>query len=422
VDDVVCEPLGALRRLLVMRRFGVASVALLTVAACSSQATPRSTTNAEAITTTMVPASTSTTDMWTTTTTFTASVSPSISSISLDQPVSLRVLAIRPNNPSLAVLDFLERTTTVYPPGAHALPRDATDGAVSTPNRDWIIWTNGVARLFAGSLDHVDLVLGPSPPREISGFAPALRVIPTPDGDRAWLVQPGITFGDNDYPTLVELVTMTDGESLLSLETDGTAFPVAATNDGLVLNTHSWFDTGDGFTVEPGSEVVVHLSDDGTTVRVGEGIAVAASPTRVIRTSSNRLFISASDGSDEVEVAAPFDGTWIGVGGPMIPSSAMPLQTLSPDGTEMLIGLGRQLDVNGTPADSELIGVSLMDGSTRTIAEFEGPTPFATWSSDGNWIALLWQKDITLINSIDPETVRHMEDVVPPDHFPLAAG
>ena len=75
-----------------------------------------------------MPVNTSTTLLSTTTTIFKTSVSPSVSSISLDPPVPLRVLAIRPNSPSLAVLDYSERTTTVYPPGAHALPGDATDG------------------------------------------------------------------------------------------------------------------------------------------------------------------------------------------------------------------------------------------------------------------------------------------------------
>src|SRR5690606_21151610 len=130
---------------------------------------------------------------------------PTLSSIPIDQDVSLRVLAVRPNNPSLAVLDLTERTTTIYPPGAHAMPRDATDGAVATPDRDWIIWTNGVARLFTGALGEASAELGPNPPREISSYAPALRVVPAPDSDRAWLVQPGLTAGGDDYPTLVDL-------------------------------------------------------------------------------------------------------------------------------------------------------------------------------------------------------------------------
>jgi hypothetical protein len=355
--------------------------------------------------------------------------------ISLDEPVALKVLAVRPNNPSLAVIDLFERTTTVYPPGVHALPLDSTDGAVSTPDRNWIIWTNGVARLLTDSLDRVDVVLGPSPPREITGYAPALRVIPTPDGDRAWLVQPGITSGTDNYPTLVDLVDVDDASILLSVEADRASFPVGATDTGLVLNVHEWFDTGDGFVTEPGTEFTFHLLEDGTTIPIGEGVAIAASPTRVVRLAcepdptgcdpygrANRLLISAPDGSGEIEVAKPFDGTWLNIGGPMIPSDAMPFQTTSPDGSEMLVSLGADLDPNHVPSQSALVAVNLADGSVRTIAEVEGRTPFATWSSDGEWIALLWRQDITLINSANPQLRVDLEGVVPEDHWPLAAG
>lgn len=345
-----------------------------------------------------------------------------VSSIPIDQDVSLRVLAVRPNNPSLAVIDLAERTTTIYPPGAHALPLDATDGAVATPEGDWIIRTSGIARLFANSLDQVDQVLGPNPPREISGYSPALRVVPITNGDRAWLVQPGITFGAEHHPTLVDLVSVSGGSTLLSIETDGSAFPVGATNTGVVLNVHDWRDTGNGFVTEPGTELVVHVLEDGTTVPIGEGRAIAASATRVVRVASDRLLVSTPDGNSELEVANPSEGTWIGIGGPMIPSDAMPFQTVSPDGSEVLVSLGRQLDANGAPADSELLAVDLLDGTARTIAEFDGATPFATWSSDGRWIALFWQDDITLIEADDPRSQLFLEDVVPEDHFPLAAG
>lgn len=365
---------------------------------------------------------TSTAPPSTTSTTTLASTEPTVSPVPIDQDVSLRVLAVRPNNPSLAVIDLAEGTTTIYPPGAHAMPLDATDGAVATPEGDWIIWTSGVASLFAGPLDQVDLVLGPKPPRHITGYAPALRVVPTPDADRAWLVQPGITYGQDHHPTLVDLVGVPDGSPLLSIETEGSAFPVAATDAGLVLNVHDWLDTGDGFVTEPGTELVVHMLDDGTTVPVGEGRAIAASPTRVVRIASDRLLVSGPDGSGEVEVVKPFDGTWMQVGGPMIPSDAMPFQTVSPDGSEVLVRLGRELDVNGTPADSELLAVNLSDGSTRRIAESNGETPLATWSSDGQWIALFWRNDITLINSADTGTQLLLEEVIPEDHFPLAAG
>jgi hypothetical protein len=85
--------------------------------------------------------------------------SPIVSALPLAAPIPIRILAVRFNNPSLAVLDFEARTMTVYPPRAHAVPLDAVDGAVMTPNRELIIWTQGIARLFEDSLNSMDLEL-----------------------------------------------------------------------------------------------------------------------------------------------------------------------------------------------------------------------------------------------------------------------
>ena len=343
--------------------------------------------------------------------------------IPLEEPVSLRVLAVRGNNPpSLAILDLSEGETTIYEMGVHALSANPVGGAVATPDRDWIIWSNGIAYRFSNSLDTIDIELGPNPPRQISGYAPALRVVPEPGGTRAWLVQPGLTFGSEDYPTLVDLVALDDATSQLSVEVDGSAFPIASTDTGLVLNTHRWLDTGDGFVTEPGSETTIHLTDDGTVNQVGTGWAIAAGPSRIARTTDGELVISGPDGSNEVQVTKSFEGTWVDLGGPMVPSDAMPLQTVAPDGSELLVSLGRDLDVNGKPAYSELVAVDLDDGSTRSIAQYDGRTPFATWSSDGQWIALLGPDDITLINATDPNNVHSLEGVVPDEHYPLAAG
>ena len=360
---------------------------------------------------------------------------PVVSALDVGETVPLRVLAIRPNNPSLAVLDLEAGTTTVYPPGAHALPLDATDGAVMTPDRDLIVWTQGVARLFSGSLDHVDVELGPSPPRSIPSYAPALRAVPTLRTDQVWLVQPGIGWGDNDYPTLVELVPLGGGEAVLRIELDPAAFPVAATEAGLIFNTHEWLDTGDGFEVEPGSESALHLAADGTTSRIGPGSAFASSSTRVARLvcpadrptcdtnlDANILVLSDTDGGHQVEVPADGDGTWANVGGPMIPSDAMPFQTVSPDGSELLVRSGQALDVNGVPSQSVLVAVDLADGTLRPIGEFDDETPLAAWSADGQWIALFWQDDIYLVNAESPDTTLMFTGVIPSDHFPLAAG
>ena len=395
-------------------------VALVAVfAACSSDGAVPTTETSEATattspTTTQPPRSSSTTE---------SPSEPTVTPIPIEEPVSLRVLAVRGNNPpSLAVVDLSEGKTTVYEMGVHALSADPVDGAVATPDADWIIWSNGIAYRFGDSLDAIDVQLGPDPPRQISGYAPALRVVPMPDGRRAWLVQPGITFGSDDYPTLVDLITLDDAASQLSVEVDGSAFPIASTNTGLILNTHRWFDTGDGFVTEPGSEATIQLTDDGTTTQVGTGLAIAASPTRIARMSNGDLVISDPDGGNQVQVAKPFEGTWIDLGGPMVPSDAMPLQTVSPDGSELVVSISQDLDANGNPAYSELIAVDLSDGSTRTLSQSDGRTPCATWSSDGEWIALLGRDDITLVNATDPNNIQSLEDVIPDEHYPLAGG
>lgn len=353
-----------------------------------------------------------------------------VASFPVDEEIRLRVLATRPNNLSLAVIDFEVGRTTVYPPGLHSLPLDASDGAVMTPTRDWILWGGNDAWLLPSAPDGPVETLEPEIQESHSGIAPALRVIPTPEGDRVWVVQPGSTYANNDWPTLIELEPINSGEPILQVEADGEAFPVAATNNGLVLNHSTLFDTGDGWAVRPGSEKVTHLLEDGTTVDVGDGIAIAASGTRIARLMrqedrgslrrGNELVISDVDGSREIEVSKPFPGIWFHVGGPGVPSDAMPLQTVSPDGSELLVGLARRLDVNNMPVEAVLVAVDLATGETRVTSEER--TLLANWSADGQWIATHWRSEITLINSSDPQTILRFENIVPADHFVLAAG
>jgi hypothetical protein len=106
----------------------------------------------------------------------------------------------------------------------------------------------------------------------------------------------------------------------------------------------------------------------------------------------------------------------------MIPSDAMPFQTVSPDGSELLVRIGQSLDVNGVPSHSALVAVDLADGTVRTIAEFDDETPLAAWSSDGQWIALFCGRDVHLLNATNPDTTLTFAGVIPADHFPLAAG
>lgn len=368
------------------------------------------------------------------------SPAPIVTGLAVGQSIPLRVLAVRPNNPSLALLDFRAGTRTVYPPDSHAVPPDAVDGAVMTRNGEIIIWTQGIARLFTDSLDSVDVELEPSARLSIDGFSPALRVAPTPDGQRAWLVQPGIGYGAETQPTLAELIELPTGRHLESLEIDGNALPVGATNTGLVLNTERLFDTGDGWTSEPGSQRVLHLLEDGSVVDIGDGRAIAASPNAIVRLvcpesgtpecgphSINDLIVDRLDSTSTDVVLPPTRGTWMPVGGPSIPTDALSLQTVSPDGIKLLISHGQTDGAGDVPTESALLLVDLRDGSSRTIAEFDGAPPMATWptaawSADGEWIALFFSRDIHLVNANDPENAIMLTDVIPEDHYPLAAG
>ena len=70
---------------------------------------------------------------------------------------------MRENNPpSLAAVDLSEGDTTIYEMGVHAMSADPVDGDVAAPDGDWSIWSRGTAYRFGGSLDPIDVQLGPS--------------------------------------------------------------------------------------------------------------------------------------------------------------------------------------------------------------------------------------------------------------------
>ncbi len=348
--------------------------------------------------------------------------------LALDRVIPLQILAVRPNSPSLVLLDLERGTSTVYPPGVNALPLDAIDGAVMTPGRELVIWTQGVARVFEGSLDQVDSELKPDPLRNLASFAPALQVIPTAEGGKAWLVQPGIRATTGTYPTLIELVEISGGRRLLAREADTGSYPVAVTATGLVLNTERLLGAGDEREADLGSQRVVHLREDGTITEVGPGRAIAATSATIVRLvcpSTNikcELRTSDTNGSDERVIDQPFEGDWASVGGPVIPSDAMPLSVVSPDGTELLIAIGQNIDAYSAPDQYALFVVDLEEGSARQVAESLDPFPLATWSRDGRWIALFDDGDLLLIDATDIEVTISLKDLIPKDHFPLAAG
>jgi hypothetical protein len=111
---------------------------------------------------------------------------------------------------------------------------------------------------------------------------------------------------------------------------------------------------------------------------------------------------------------------WRSVGGPAIPSDAMPLQATSPSGLEMLVSISRTVDINATPIDPTLVAVNLDDGTSRAIADIRPGV--AAWSSEGRWIVVIFGRDLTLTASDDPDRVIELPGVIPENFWPLAAG
>ncbi len=338
-----------------------------------------------------------------------------VTDLPTDSRLPLQVLAVRPSPPSVSLVDFEAGVAAAYPPGVHALPSDAVSGAVAVPGGGFVVVSDGVARYVAGPFDEAPQIVGPAKPRRVEGVAPVVRVHPTPDGGRLWLVQPGIGFGDDPQPALAELVSLPGGEQVMAAALDPTALPVGAVASGLVLNTERLVDTGDGFTTEPGSEQVVLLRPDGSTAPIGPGRAVAAGGdvvARVVCGPDCRLEVGSVDGSSSRIVAPPRGGSWRGAGGPSIPSDASPLPTVSPDGSQVLVAIGDGPDV-------AVAVVDVATGSATILAE--AAEPVATWSQDGRRVVVFTGRDALLVDPAAPEDAEVVAGVLPADHAPLAA-
>ncbi|MGA9595402.1 MAG: PQQ-binding-like beta-propeller repeat protein, partial [Acidimicrobiia bacterium] len=349
---------------------------------------------------------------------------PSVTPLQVEQSVPLTIFTAEGTTADAAVVDLAAATTTVLS-GDTAAWRSQPQGAVLTPNRQLAVWTSEPAvYVFTSDLTDPELEIRPES-NPASSFAPALRVIPTPDGDALWVVQPGAAYGTVNVPTRVELFELPTGRRLAAFDVEPNAFPAGATDAGLVLNTQRLVDTGDGWATEPGSEQVILVDATGTVTEVGPGRAIATAADTIVRrvcAIENQYSCELWIGGSSVAVARPGAGTWQPVGGPSIPSETMPLPAISPDGTELLIGYGEDPDVNGAPASATLYTIDLAKGSTRKIATYETGYPLATWSADGQWIAVIGSRDVTMYRADNPALSFVITDAIPEAHYPLAAG
>ncbi|HSJ19769.1 MAG TPA: hypothetical protein VK964_04270 [Nocardioidaceae bacterium] len=332
------------------------------------------------------------------------------------------VLAVKPNGPGFAVVDLDGGTVRDYPPGSHTLPGGAVSGVAVTARGDAVVWQyDGVVRVVPGAdFPQPSREITPATVRSRPGYATTFWVVPSPDGSQLWIVQPPL---EGMTSSLVDLVDVDTGANLAAIEVDVRAMPVAATEDSLIVNTG---------TPDAGGQRVVLLDVNGTTHDVatgGRGIASFGDTVAMVDPSgANLTLVDIHDGR-ELAVDAPTPGIWTTVGEGIIPGESGPLPVVSPDG-ELLVRRGTgSLDTGDYV--STLYAVSMVDGTTRALSEFEGPPPaVVAWSADGEHVVAaentgLPEDDRYIITTSDPDATEAEATVVAeldPGYFPLAAG
>ncbi len=353
-------------------------VALLPILMGGTTGVGTSTTSSAPSTTT----ASTTADTSTTTVASTTTVPPS--GLPLETPVQLQVLSLHTRF-GLEVLDLQLGTRTGF-----EVPGVA--GAVYNSQRELIMWNNEAVQVFGPDFVEPENEFAPSQPPPTG----SMWVVPATNGDTAWIVQPGTDNG----PTFLELRNIETGERLIVAETEAGLTPVGTTDDGLVFNTTD--------------NQVVLFTNSGATLPLGNGRGIATNSTSVVRlvcgdepADCEDLHLTRTDGTDDRALTKPDPGIWKPLSGP--------LQSISPDGSQLLI----YFEISPL---TTLHIVDLEDGRVQPIAQLPASDSVAAWSADGDWIALINGSDVDLINAADPTDVVPLRNVIPEGFVPIAAG
>jgi hypothetical protein len=324
-----------------------------------------------------------------------------VSRFSPPQPIGLQLIAVNPNGRSVAVVDFVTGTVHHYEPGQYEGPGDAIDGA-SGGNGFTHVWSQGTVFTY-WPIDSDPLVYQPDPLRETRGIASTLEVLPAPDGDHTWLIQPGF---DNE-PTLVELVNVVGFElsRVMTTTIDGTWHPVGTNVAGIVLIS------GDP---EPRTRLV---GTDGAVVAEipGTALSVGWVGAAVVRPDGSLVVTNAQLG-DPVEIDKPEVGEWASVGGPTIPATSPPMRTGT---TRYLVQLVDEPG-KGEVSSGQLIMVD-PDASTTPIYGLSQGSHVASLSPSDDWVVVVEDASVSLISTRNNSTTP-LGELIPESHFVLSAG
>jgi hypothetical protein len=318
------------------------------------------------------------------------------------QPIGLELIAVNPNARSMAVADFVTATVHLYGRDDYQAPTDAIDGA-SGGGGFTNLWANGTIWTYWPPMSNEPLVYQPEPRPETAGIAATLEVLPAPDGQHQWLVQPGVP----DGPTLIELVDLVDFEvgRIMTTEVEGDWRPMGATAEGLVLN--------DG---DSQSQTLL-VAPDGTASEGIDGHVLSVGWLGAAMLQDDGSLV-VTDGllGNSVSVEKPGEGGWVDVGGPMIPATSPPLRT----GAESYLVMLANEPGKG-PISSGSLAVVDPDGTARVVYELSEGSHLASWSRGLDWVVVVENSFVTLISLADGSTYP-LGDLIPDEHWVLTAG
>ena len=321
---------------------------------------------------------------------------------SLPKPIGLELIAVNPDAPSVAVVDFVTGTVHQHDSGQYHGPTDTIDGA-SGGGGFIHLWSQGTIYSYPGQLNSKPLVYQPDPLRQTPAVTSTLVVLPAPDGKHTWLVQPGI---GND-PTLVELVNLVGMRVTRRMSTgiEGTWQPLGATIEGLVLVT----DDPEPITRLVSSDGTVQAELEGTALSVGWNGAAVLRPGGSLILTDARL-------TNPTQVDKPGTGEWVPVGGPFASTTSPPASTAT---DQFLVMLARE------PQKGPLSAGTLMvvdpAGHATPIHELSQGPHIASWSRGEDWIVVVEDSSVTLVHTEDG-SIEPLGALIPDSHRVLSAG
>ena len=321
---------------------------------------------------------------------------------SVPEPIGLELIAVNADAASVAVIDFVSGTVHQYEPGRYQGPTEAIDGA-SGGGGFIHVWSEGTIYSYPGWLDSEPVVYQPDPLRQSPSGVSSLVVLPAPGGEHTWLVQPGV---GNDV-TLVELVNLVGMRvnRLMSAGIEGRWQPVGATIDGLVLVA----DDPEPITRLVSPDGIIRAEVAGTALSVGWNGAAVLRP-------DGSLFVTDARLGNPTRVGRPARGEWVPAGGPLSSTSSPPATTATDQFLVTLAG-----DSEKGPLSAATLMVVDPAGHATPIYELSQGPPFAFWSRGADWVVVVEDSAVTLVNTEDG-SIEPLGPIVPDSHRVLTAG